>query len=60
MREDGSTTEREEKKMEALLKLFYPPLPLVIKEDLERTYAPPVEDPEISIKEIRNKVFTAK
>ena len=60
MREDGSTTEKEEKKAEALLILFYPQLPLIIKEDLERTHAPPVKDPEISMEEIRNKVFTAK
>ena len=60
MREDGSTTEKEEEKAEALLKSFYPPLPSVIKEDPERRHALVVKDPEISMKEIRIKVFTAK
>ena len=40
--------------------MFYTPLPLVIEEDLERTHALAVEDPEISMEEIRIKVFTAK
>ena len=60
MREDSSPTEGEEEKAEALLKSFYPPLPSVIKEDPERTHPPPVEDPEISMEEIRYKLFTAK
>ena len=60
MREDGSTTEGEEEKAEALLTSFYPQLPSVIEEDPARTYPPPVEDPEISMEEIRNKVLTAK
>ena len=60
MRENGSTTEKEEEKAKALLKSFYPPLPLVIKEDSERRHAPAVENPEISMEEIKIKVFTAK
>ena len=61
MREDGFITEREEEKAEkALLNLFYSPLPSVIEEDPERTHPLLVEDPEISVEEIKNKVFTAK
>ena len=60
MRENSSPTEEEEEKTEALLKLFYPPLPPIIKEDPERTHPPLIKEPEISIEEIRNKIFMAK
>ena len=58
--EDGSTIEEEEKKVNKLLKIFYPPFLLIIKEDFKRTQFFLVKDPEISIKEVRNKVFIAK
>ena len=60
VRENGSTTEGEEEKVKELLKTFYPPLPAVIEEDPVRTLFSPVEDPEISMEEVRIKVFTAK
>ena len=60
MRGNGSTTEKEEKKVKELLKTLYSPLPAVITEDPVRTLFSPVKDPEISMKEVRYKVFTAK
>ena len=60
MRGNGSTTEGEEEKAEELLKMFYPPLLAVIKEDPVRTLFSLVKNPEISMEEVRIKVFTAK
>ena len=60
VRENGSITEEEEEKADKLLKTFYPPLPLVIKDDPKRMRFSPVEDPEISMEEVRSKVFIAK
>ena len=59
MRGNGSITEGKKEKAEELLKTFYPP-PVVIEEDSVRTLFSPVEDPEISMEEVRIKVFPAK
>ena len=58
--ENGSIIEGEEEKADKLLKTFYPPLPLVIKEDPKRMRFSPIKDPEINMEEIRSKVFIAK
>ena len=57
MRGNSSITEKEKKKAEEFLKTFYLPLPAVIKEDPVRTLFSPVKNPEISIEEVRIKVF---
>ena len=57
---DGSTIEKEEEKVDKLLKTFYSPLPLIIKEDPKRMQFPPIKDPEISMEEVRSKVFIVK
>ena len=60
MRGNGSITEGEKEKVEELLKMFYPPLLVIIEEDPVRTLFSPVKDLEISMEEVRTKVFTAK
>ena len=57
---DGSATEEEEQKAKELLDSFYPPLPESIAEEPIAATATPVEDPDITLEEVKRKVFSAK
>ena len=56
IRANGSTTESEEQKANKIIKSFYPPLPDSIAEEPVTAAITPVEDPDITIEEIKRKV----
>ena len=60
IRADGSITEGEEQKAGELLRSFYPPLPDAITEEPITITVTAVEDPDITMEEIKRKVFSAK
>ena len=60
IRPDDSVTEDETQVIRELLGAFFPPLPDVGEEEPDRAGASLVEDPEITLEEVRVKVFSAK
>ena len=60
IRANGSTTEGEEQKANKIIKSFYPPLPDSIAEEPVTAAITQVEDPDITIEEIKRKVYRAK
>ena len=60
IRTDGSVTEGEKQKTRELLGAFYPPLPTIIVEEADTPPVTPIEDPEITMEEVKRKVFSAK
>ena len=60
IRADRSITEGEEQKAQELLGSFYPPLPDAITEEPITVTVTAVEDPDITMEEIKRKVFSAK
>ena len=57
---DKSVTEGEDQKASELLETFFPPLPDVIAEEPEAATMFPVQDPDITLEEVKRKVFSAK
>ena len=60
MKPDGSITEGDSQKASELLGSFYPPLPQVIAEEPASTSVKPIEDLDLTMEEVRRKVFSAK
>ena len=60
IRSDDSVTEDEIQIIRELLGTFFPPLPDASEAEPERASVVSVEDPEITLEEVRVKVFSAK
>ena len=60
IRADKFVTEGEDQKASELLETFYPPLPDVIAEEPEVATMFPAEDPNITLEEVKRKVFSTK
>ena len=60
IRSDNSVTEDEIQIVRELLDAFFPPLPDVGEAEPERASVASIKDPEITLEEVRVKVFSAK
>ena len=57
---DGSVTEGDDQQASELLDSFFPPLPQLIAEEPTTATVAPIKDPELTLEEVKRKVFSAK
>ena len=60
IKNDGSVIEGEDQQADELLGSFFPPLPHSIAEEPATIIVAPIEDPELTLEEVKRKVFSAK
>ena len=60
VKKDGLITEGDNQQADELLGSFFPPLPHSIAEEPATMIVTPIKDPELTLEEVKRKVFSAK